>query len=306
MDALMPMHLLVGRGGDILRAGPTLRKIAGDITGRALGEIADIRRPESGQVLDITTATPVRLNLRSGGGLALTGIAAPSGGGILFNLSPGIGIIDTVRRYGLNAGDFAPTDLTVELLYLFEAKEAVISETRRLNDRIEDARRVAEQQALTDTLTGLRNRRALDSVLIGLIEARHPFTMAHVDLDWFKAVNDTHGHAAGDHVLRHVSQMLLDETRARDTVARVGGDEFVLVLPGHHTQDAIQKIGRRILRRLEIPIVYDGAECRVSASLGVVRSVDHPDVRLDDLHAAADAALYRSKDTGRGQVSFAE
>lgn len=144
-------------------------------------------------------------------------------GGAFLNLSFGIGVAEAVRRHALTVEDFAATDLTVEMLYLVEAKTAVMDELRNLNRRLQGAKVAAEEQALTDQLTGLRNRRALDLQMKALIRLGASFGLMHIDLDFFKQVNDTLGHAAGDHVLREVARVLTQETRATDMAARVGG-----------------------------------------------------------------------------------
>ena len=161
------------------------------------------------------------------------GLAVPlDGGGVLINLSFGMTVVEAVRDHRLTDADFAPTDLAMELLYLVEAKTAVMQELRDMNRRLEGAKTAAEEQALTDTLTGLRNRRAMDMALSRLMLRGTPFGLMHLDLDFFKAVNDTLGHAAGDHVLRQVARVLRVQMRGGDTVARMGGDEFVVAPAG--------------------------------------------------------------------------
>src|SRR5690606_16624789 len=119
---------------------------------------------------------------------------------MLIDLSFGIAVIEAVRRHDLTATDFAATDLAVEMLYLAEARAAVMRAALSLNDRLRAARREAEALAMRDTLTGLGNRRALDEALQRLIARREPFGLMHLHLDYFKDVNDTLGHAAGDAV----------------------------------------------------------------------------------------------------------
>jgi diguanylate cyclase (GGDEF)-like protein len=145
----------------------------------------------------------------------------------------------------------------------------------------------------------------MDEVLARLTASGTPFGLMHLDLDYFKEVNDTHGHAAGDAVLEAVSQVLADETRAPDTVARVGGDEFVLVFQGLVASDRLEAIAGRILRRLEQPVAFDpGVELRISGSIGVTVSTFYrPPDPARMLHDA-DLALYASKRAGRGRMTF--
>lgn len=237
MSSLMPMYLGVDREGRIRAMGPSLRKVLGRPSpmGRSLFDVVGIRRPagiETLEKLRLSAGMQLHLNLRAQPEVTLRGLAMPiDDGALLMNLSFGIGVLDAVRRYGLNAAHFAATDLTIELLYLVEAKAAVMSELNSLNNRLYGAKHAAEEQAMTDMLTGLRNRRALDLVLSRMLDQRAEFGLIHLDLDYFKAVNDTYGHAAGDYVLCEVAAILCRLSRSTDTIARVGGDEFVLVLP---------------------------------------------------------------------------
>ena len=259
---LMPMHLGLDGRGRIRSVGPTLARIAAPtvLIGARFAALFDLRRPQGpARVADLLAQPDDRLHLvlRDRPEVALRGVVVPMGPGkgALLNLSFGIGVIEAVRRHDLTEADFAPTDLTVELLYLYEAKTAVLDELRDLNARLFGAKTVAEEQALTDPLTGLGNRRALDLALATALEDAAPFALMHLDLDGFKAVNDSLGHAAGDHVLRVVADVLRVETRTSDIIARVGGDEAAGVRLELLDPDAIL-VG---LRRIEVPerIAFD-------------------------------------------------
>jgi len=311
LDRLMPLHLLLDATGAIRSIGPTLAKLMADrdLTGADVMTVFMVRRPAGiATAADLAARAGQRLHLtlRGGPSTVFRGLALPlaDGQGLLLNLSFGIGVVDAVRQHALTDADFAPTDLTVEMLYLVEAKSAVMDELRSLNLRLQDGKSAAEEQALTDTLTGLRNRRALDIRLAALTAQARDFGLMHIDLDYFKAVNDTMGHAAGDHVLRAVAVVLQAETRSSDTVARVGGDEFVVVLPGLTDPQHLSLTARRIIDRLTQPIDFEGRPCRISASIGVTLSnfYDPPDP--DRMQSDADHALYASKRAGRGQAQF--
>jgi diguanylate cyclase (GGDEF)-like protein len=244
----------------------------------------------------------VQLQVRGRPDLAFRGLAVPMGPGkgALVNLSFGIGVVEAVQRFALTEADFAPTDLTVELLYLYEAKTAVLEELRALNARLHGDKVVAEEQAVTDALTGLRNRRGLDLAMEAVTEP--DFALVHLDLDRFKQVNDGLGHAAGDHVLLSVARILAEESRRGDTVARIGGDEFVLLMPGmDRAEPALERI-TRIIERLSEPIAYGDTVCRIGASAGLILSSQSAGVGEAQLLARADAALYAAKRAGRGRV----
>ncbi|MGV6812941.1 MAG: diguanylate cyclase domain-containing protein [Brevirhabdus sp.] len=310
LDQLMPMHIWVSATGGIVRMGPTLRKILrGEVQhGMQVLDVMRVEKPRKVDALDNLFAMAGRklhVSFQALPGLHFKGalFQLPAGVGGLINLSFGLNVIDAVGRFGLTLKDFAPTDLTVEMLYLVEAKTAAMEESKSLNRRLQDARIEAEEQAFTDTLTGLRNRRALDHVLDRLTEAptEELFGLMHIDLDFFKQVNDTLGHAAGDHVLRHVARILTHETREGDLVARVGGDEFVVIFRDCNDLTLLDGIARRMIEKLEEPIRFEGETCRISASIGTTVSSYYALPRSDEMLNDADQALYASKNKGRAQ-----
>jgi len=312
LGRLMPMYLWVTPTGLIRAAGPTLVKLCGSgpLIGHRFLDRFRVEKPrELYSMADVQALQGQRilLCLHDGPQTGLRGQAQPlSGGqGWLLNLSFGISVADAVRDHNLTNADFAPTDLTVELLYLTEVKAAVMGELAALNARLQSAQREAETRALTDALTGLANRRAIDA---DLSRAAHlanrngaPFALLHLDLDFFKAVNDTRGHAAGDFVLARVAQILRDQTRKSDTVARVGGDEFVLILRGEGDPGHVARTADRIISELECPILYEDAPCRISGSIGVTLSAFYATCETEQMHADADDALYAAKRAGRGR-----
>lgn len=311
LGRLMPMYLALSHDGTVTGAGVTLTKLfpQAPLIGRSLFDVFGLRR-----IGAITTMAglharigqPLSLSRRDGGA-SLRGIAMPlaSGGGLLLNLSFGIGVVDAVRDFALTDADFAPTDLAIELLYMVEAKSAVMGELARLNHGLKGAKSAAEARAMTDMLTGLGNRRALDEALIRIHAANRPFALLHLDLDFFKAVNDTFGHAAGDHVLVTAARVLSKATRDGDIVTRVGGDEFVLVLPNPPGKTALMRIANRIISGLQEPIPFDAMVCEISGSIGIAMSTAFDPGDLVQLQAAADGALYASKHAGRGRATLA-
>lgn len=309
LDRLCPMHLVIARDGTLVHAGPTLARLRAQdsLVGQGFLDLFEITRPRNtgslAQVFD-SAGSVLRLNFRASPCTAFKGQLVPYADGAVVNLSFGISILDAVRDYALSSADFAATDMTVEMLYLIEAKSAAMEESRKLNLRLRGAMVAAEEQALTDTLTGLANRRALDLRLAGLRRAPGGFALMHLDLDKFKAVNDTFGHAAGDHVLRHVAQVLIEELRSGDMVARIGGDEFLLVLPGLQDKARLEGIAQRIITRLAAPVAYRGATCRIGCSIGTVLSGHYPTVDTARMIADSDAALYAAKRDGRACHRF--
>ncbi|WP_297774849.1 GGDEF domain-containing protein [uncultured Roseovarius sp.] len=306
LDELCPMHAVLSKTGHVIEAGPTLRKVfdGSTLAGARFLDLIDVRRPHS--VSDMAAfraceGARLRLRLCAAPHTPLKGVLLGlSDGAALVNLSFGISIVDAVRDFGLTGADFAATDLATEMLYLFEAKSAAMDASRTLNMRLQGARVEAEERAFTDTLTGLQNRRALDHVLDRLTQSEQDFALMHVDLDFFKQVNDTLGHAAGDHVLRAVAGRLLGEVRADDLVSRVGGDEFVVILSGLTDRCRLDDMARRIIERLEEPVPYEGQDCRISASIGATMSCEYDIPDSHRMMVDSDRALYAAKGRGRG------
>lgn len=312
LDTLCPMHARVNATGHITHIGPTLRKLRSDapFIGERFLEVFRVMRPREVQSMDQLAkilGTKLHLELRAAPRTSLKGIAVQADDDardIIINMAFGISILDAVRDYALTNADFASTDLTVEMLYLVEAKTAAMEASRKLNLRLQGAKLAAEEQALTDTLTGLKNRRALDTAMDRFIDAQTPFTLMHVDLDYFKAVNDTLGHAAGDQVLLHVARKFRELTRDGDIIARVGGDEFVIIMPGKTPKRQLTEAGKRIIAALEEPVEYKGNPCRISGSIGTVLWDGKTPAEAEGLMDDADVALYASKRAGRARQTF--
>jgi two-component system cell cycle response regulator len=160
--------------------------------------------------------------------------------------------------------------------------------------------------ARTDALTGIDNRRCLeerlDETLEHSLRLNEPFACVMCDLDMFKSVNDTHGHQAGDEVLRQYAQILRDLAREIDWVGRYGGEEFMLILPGA-TQDAAVAFAERMRKAVEgRTFAFAGTAIRRTVSCGVA-GWPHPGIRdAEALVRAADHALYVAKAGGRNRV----
>lgn len=328
LDALMPMHVRLDAEGRVLRHGPLVARLAaasraqsdgtsapragqgaGDaLSGLGLFDLFAFRRPRglaSMAALREACGAPLRLALRTEPRTGLAGVAvALPDGGVLLDLSFGLGVVEAVRRHRLNATDFAPTDMAVEMLYLVEANAAVMAESRQLVGRLQGARLAAEAEAQSDALTGLRNRRALDQILQGLLRQEKPFALMGLDLDLFKEVNDSLGHAAGDEVLREAARVMLAAVREGDIVARAGGDEFVMLLPGQVRPDRLAEIADRLIEGLERPMRVGGTTCAISGSIGVTTTACYGRADAGRMAADADAALYASKKAGRGRATI--
>lgn len=155
-----------------------------------------------------------------------------------------------------------------------------------------------ERQAATDPLTGLLNRRAMDAAVRQLTLTRTPYAVIMADLDYFKRLNDAHGHEAGDRALRLFAQVLRGSIRAEDAASRHGGEEFVIVLP-HATLRVAMATAERLREQLQVALLEADLP-RFTASFGVAASREGATFP-DTLHAA-DLALLSAKKNGRDQV----
>ncbi|WP_371154533.1 diguanylate cyclase domain-containing protein [Jannaschia sp. 2305UL9-9] len=315
LNAILPMHILFDARGRVQRVGKTFDHIAPGAAGQMLCDVVQVLHPKCcGNPVQLLQNPGRRLTVelpqegRVGPGQSRTRMRAvvyDLGDGGLINVFFGTDVTKGVARHGLTAADFAAFDPTIEILFLIEAQSAVVREFAHLNDRLVEAHSEAEHRAITDKLTGLHNRRAMDRHLATLSDNGTEFGLMHLDLDYFKSINDTFGHAAGDHVLSRVGTILRDVVRQGDMVARVGGDEFILVFGRCRDVDLMRRIADRIIARLEEPVIFDGHVCRISGSIGITMSSFYRVPEPDRLMSDADTALYASKNHGRARYSVA-
>ncbi len=229
-------------------------------------------------------------------------------------------------------GEYGPgevTEIVASKMELVRRREAHAYERRRPNGQIIEIRGVplasggfvtsyndvSENRkhqaliadlALTDPLTGLANRRLLREHFqqaIARAKRGEGFAVHYIDLDRFKPINDTYGHDAGDAVLSEVANRLRSTIRDTDTVARIGGDEFVILQSKAKTQRSARDMADRIRTIIAKPILFKDKPLLVGASIGIAlsgRTLND----MDELLRRADAALYHSKQSGRNRVSF--
>ncbi len=179
-----------------------------------------------------------------------------------------------------------------------------------MHQQIEAKNRLLEELALTDSLTGLANRRAIEDWASRQMSgaARHGFAfwVVMVDLDNFKAVNDTHGHAAGDSVLKQFAAVVRRNTRRSNICGRVGGEEFMMVLT-HAERDDVETVVERVRKQCEeMEFACGGAKIRVTASFGIAGFQGRSAPAFEDLLKRADAALYAAKRNGRNRAEVAQ
>lgn len=191
-----------------------------------------------------------------------------------------------------------------ELLASYEEK---IQRLEKENTRLHELAKTVAKESNEDALTGLSNRRHFEVELKSWVAELHKggpdFAVFYVDLDRFKSVNDTLGHDAGDRLLISVAGMLRRLTEADDLVARIGGDEFVILRPLSDSALNISGLADAIVQEMHAPFAFEGKSTFCSASVGVAIASAQMDVP-EQVVADADMALYHAKTNGRGRWSF--
>ena len=175
-----------------------------------------------------------------------------------------------------------------------------IDDRKRLQDAM-------QHRAMHDSLTNLPNRamfiEALDQALRRARRRSNSLSVLFIDLDRFKVINDTLGHAAGDKLLQAVAERLVSAVRDSDLVARLGGDEFVVLVEDHGGPEEVMIVAQKILLLLDRPVLVDWREVHVSCSIGVASCPDDGD-EVDALVKNADIAMYQAKERGRNNFQF--
>lgn len=187
------------------------------------------------------------------------------------------------------------------------ARVAVGLRMAELTREIQEKNKLLEELSLTDPLTGLANRRSFEQwanrEYSGAVRHRFGFWLVMADLDKFKSINDTHGHAAGDEVLKRFAAVLRENTRASNICARVGGEEFVIGL-SHIDAPGVSILIERLRSTFAGERFGFEPELRITASFGVAGLSEDEATDLSELVSQADAALYCAKQQGRNRVEF--
>ena len=199
--------------------------------------------------------------------------------------------------------------------FLTNVNEELLAAQAELQERtaeLEAACRQMETMAMTDPLTAIANRRCFFEHLERHFAARicrcKPISLMILDIDRFKTINDTYGHQAGDRILMRLAEVIRESSRDKDLPARVGGEEYALLLPDTDSQGAIA-VARRIQSKLAVSqFALDSREpatvVSITVSIGVCTMVTLPCWDRDKLYSYADQALYYSKNNGRNSISF--
>jgi two-component system, cell cycle response regulator len=218
-------------------------------------------------------------------------------------------VITAQPGHKLRALQAGAKDFVSKPFDLIEVKTRIrnMLEVRLLYKKLENYNKTLEQKALYDSMTGLPNRDLFDDRLAHAIAlaTRHAWTLAvmFLDLDRFKCINDTHGHAVGDGVLKEVAKRLLQHARDEDTVCRNGGDEFLYVLMNPRGGENIQRIAESLVKAIGQPIDMGELRPVIKASIGIAIYPDNGTTG-EQLIRNADAAMYRAKAVTNGCAFF--
>ncbi|WP_200762691.1 diguanylate cyclase [Nitrosophilus alvini] len=232
-------------------------------------------------------------------------------------------IINTVDNHQDNIGthaayieeaqnDISPQELREsiskilsELTKLRTENEKMTKELKKYHQDVialQDELKVARSEAEVDFLTGLLNRRRFERAILELLNdlqtRNYPFSLVIIDLDDFKQINDTYGHPVGDTVLKEMAMILKTFLRANAIAARIGGEEFAVILPGSELEQAVH-IAERLRRAVENR-TFQGLELKTTASFGVTEAKKSD--TLEEIFERADKALYEAKKTGKNRV----
>ena len=218
-------------------------------------------------------------------------------------------VITAEPDHKLRALQAGAKDFVSKPFDLVEVKTRIhnMLEVRLLHKKLGKYNKELEQRALHDSMTGLPNRDLFNDRLAHAIAlaTRHSWTLAvmFLDLDRFKCINDTHGHAVGDEVLKEVAKRLLQHARDEDTVCRNGGDEFLYILMNPQGSENIQRIAEALVKAIGQPIDMGELQPVIKASIGIAIYPDNGTTG-EQLIRNADAAMYRAKAGTNGRALF--
>lgn len=206
-----------------------------------------------------------------------------------------------LKLYRAGINDFLPKPVLLEELFL---RVRNLITNKRLLDKVHDQRRELYAMATTDKLTGCHNRHSLTEFakkfISQAVRHQYPISLMMLDLDFFKKINDTYGHAVGDIVLEEMGKLLNCSFRDGDMVARFGGEEFVVLL-NHCDTETVLDLAEKTRQQIE---QLKPNQLTISSSIGVTTLAPGTTFDFEALFHAADLAVYKAKENGRNQVQF--
>ena len=315
-----PFAFVVDQSCRIVAAGELLRRICPEVDGQPLledcfsathGELGrDFAQlvADSGQLLILHRRAAGVVPPLRGQWMSI------NDNGLMFIGWPWVTSFGQLGEMGIRLSEIPPHNPLAEMLMLLQTNRSAMDDAHELaralrqrRQELEQANKELEHRAFHDALTGLPNRLMLRDRLSQAIARaeRHRAALAvlFIDLDRFKAINDTQGHQIGDAVLQSVAARIAGQLRKSDTVAREGGDEFLVLLEDIGSAQNAALVAAKLLHSLDQPYVIDGHSLHCSGSIGVAMYPEDG-ASADELIKHADAAMFDSKGEGRNQVHF--
>ncbi|MFP5335032.1 MAG: EAL domain-containing protein [Actinomycetes bacterium] len=320
LDVAFPFHLVLDEDLCIRQVGTSLRRLCPTVrVGGSLDASFELVTPKVPATFAGLRSQPravFQLRHRANQAVRLRGqvLHSESEGVLFFIGSPWVTDTASFAALGLSLNDFAVSDPVVDFVLLLQSQAASLTEAATLAGQLHDKTQELTHLAYHDLLTGLPNRMQFLDRLEKAIAERPPgasnLMVLMLDLDGFKAVNDSLGHSAGDELLKVVAQRLRRTARSRDTLARLGGDEFaVLVEWPASSDDARQAVGiaSRALEALRAPVrlpSHSDVVVQVTASIGIAVYAGHE--TAEELLRDADLAMYDAKSSGKDRFQYFE
>ncbi|WP_299508353.1 bifunctional diguanylate cyclase/phosphodiesterase [uncultured Roseobacter sp.] len=308
---LVPFHILVDMCGIIRSAGPAMLKLVGakQLIDHPVYEVLHFIKPRHlDPAKNLQDGLGKRLSVdfqridesldskAFGMAFAIDYAGAPH---VFIALTPSVNARAFVERHGLKISDFGPADGSADLLPLLAMQEDMLEDSKKKSARLAAARDAAERLANHDALTELPNRRALMDRLSKTL-VRSDISLLHLDLDRFKEINDTYGHAAGDAALKHTAESLREVLGQETLCARLGGDEFVGLVEGMKSEEELDALARKLVAQISETFRFEGDTLKVGASVGIATATPSDQLSADVILHHADIALYEAKRVGRG------
>lgn len=307
LTILMPMHVVLDAQDRIVSKGKTLAKLVGKAECLAdafmLCSLDGSAEQRSLLAKDLPSDCRFTVRLKENQELVLCGVCVPLHGDLsVMNFGFGACLPEAVRKFGLTMTDFSPVDMATEFLFLHEANRAAMELLSSTNASLERATIDAQRQSLTDPLTGLWNRRSFDIEFRKAFRNRNyqSFALLHLDLDNFKEINDSFGHAVGDALLCSVSRIVSRNIRRHDLAFRIGGDEFLILAFFPKQSEGAGPLACRLIEQIE-RLNSRFSSASLSASIGVALSW-RKYTGCMQMSSCADKALYMAKAEGKGRA----